>query len=472
MLVIYHEKPPCGYQHILDNFVTMLESRGKSFGLPLSLHNQPAYVEDKEDSIKAVFQKMKDAGVRIVLCLLSFDENSSSAFFTDCLIKKVSDSIGVPSQCMKWSTMINPSSSSYQSNLLMEMNYKMGGVCHTLATRLSQYSQQILQMKSELQGNQQGKLASFISCPKWIYLLFLYFPLFFVILFLLVSFQYPPKSISWLFDESCMMIGISLKNFVSSSNEKFNLCSVVGSMDGMLGQFGLHLSTYSSADQLSTVLERGFRQLFSCFSFRNERIAPKRIISYYNEEEERTRSENIITSLHNCFVPYSGSSSSDDFSQSSTKIAVVSCQRNHHTRFMYEYHRQLKQKQPENKKKKKSRLYDQHGLDGLTSEAMGDEEKHSIIDQITYLNPCVGFCVDGREEFSRLSSFTSEPTTNDISSVISSHSLEFYLMSHITPDETNIPCKYSLVYDEIGLEVVCIWFFFVLSLSVFALLDH
>jgi len=65
----------------------------------------------------------------------------------------------------------------------------------------------------------------------------------------------------------------------------------------------------------------------------------------------------------------------------------------------------------------------------------------------TYINPCPGIVIDanGKEN-----------------SIVSGRLTEFYLNSHIAIQGTSKPCKYSLVYDEIGfklseLELLTYW---------------
>lgn len=66
-----------------------------------------------------------------------------------------------------------------------------------------------------------------------------------------------------------------------------------------------------------------------------------------------------------------------------------------------------------------------------------------------YLNPCVGLCVDAR---SNSNAYPDDP--NAPGSIAAPNMNEFYLNSHAAILGTSKPCKYTLIYDEIGLEVI------------------
>jgi hypothetical protein len=71
-----------------------------------------------------------------------------------------------------------------------------------------------------------------------------------------------------------------------------------------------------------------------------------------------------------------------------------------------------------------------------------------------YLNPCAGLCIDAR------SNANAYPDDMDaVGSIASPNMNEFYINSHAACLGTSKPCKYTLIYDEIGLEVsvVLLW---------------
>ena len=84
------------------------------------------------------------------------------------------------------------------------------------------------------------------------------------------------------------------------------------------------------------------------------------------------------------------------FEVSKVKIAIVICQKGHHTRLVYQ-------------------------------EAPG-----------SFVNPCPGLVVDGAGGNKSIASATIN---------------EFYLNSHVAIQGTAKPCKYALIYDEIGFKI-------------------
>ena len=90
------------------------------------------------------------------------------------------------------------------------------------------------------------------------------------------------------------------------------------------------------------------------------------------------------------------------FEDNAVPISVVICTKMHHTRLVYE-------------------------KDG------------------EYQNPCVGLCVDGTTSVSASGAA--------LESISTPRYNEFYLNSHLAVLGTSKPCKYSLVYDEIGFKV-------------------
>ncbi len=110
------------------------------------------------------------------------------------------------------------------------------------------------------------------------------------------------------------------------------------------------------------------------------------------------------------------------YGEDSVQIAIIMCQKRHNTRLVYQ------------------------SDDGRMG---GDKE---------YINPCVGLCVDAR------TSFTVDPDSihgNDPVGCINTPGLnEFYLNSHAAVLGTSKPCKYVLIYDEIGLKVGSSYIFY------------
>lgn len=94
-----------------------------------------------------------------------------------------------------------------------------------------------------------------------------------------------------------------------------------------------------------------------------------------------------------------------------TKVSMIICQKRHKTRFVYE-----------------------------------DSPNH-------YINTCPGVCVD---------------CTGGENSIASTEHIEFFLSSHVAIQGTAKACKYTLLYDEIGLtlgqlEIMTYWLCYLYS---------
>jgi eukaryotic translation initiation factor 2C len=195
---------------------------------------------------------------------------------------------------------------------------------------------------------------------------------------------------------------------------------MVGSTDGMLGQFAAHVSVCQDRDNPINELERGVEQLLTAFSHRNQGRIPKRIIIYRDGVAENQFEDVISKEL----PAFKNAMMMRGYDEGYVKIAIVICQKRHHSRFVYE-----------------------NGARGNKAEGEPD-----------YLNPCVGLCIDARSAQNNLD----DP--DSVGSITSPNLNEFYLNSHAAILGTSKPCKYSLVYDEIGLEVR---FFMIRLLSLF-----
>jgi hypothetical protein len=148
---------PNGIDHIVEQFVQQLESESRIVGIPLVALQKPIMVEGTQRHLMELCEDFKQKGVKIMVCLLNHD------VYPD--VKYAADKVCLPSQCAKWKNVTGPPR-NYQTSLLVKMNYKMGGVNHTLTSRLP--------------------TSQIASQPE--------------------TYQSPPKSISWLMDDPCMII--------------------------------------------------------------------------------------------------------------------------------------------------------------------------------------------------------------------------------------------------------------------------
>lgn len=158
MAVVYGRSEPQNADNLIRDFQYKMESESKNVGIPIRLCTQNyLIVEGNRHDLGRAMQDLKNRGARFVLVLL----------YSDCysLVKLAADSICLPTQCVRWQNLNRPPK-NYHNSLLVKINTKMGGVNHTLASRAPRHEQ-----------NRPSD-----------------------------SFQFPPKSISWLFDEPCMVM--------------------------------------------------------------------------------------------------------------------------------------------------------------------------------------------------------------------------------------------------------------------------
>jgi eukaryotic translation initiation factor 2C len=154
---------------------------------------------------------MKQHDVRIVIVMLvTEDRGKSGNNPLYCAVKLEADSAGIETQCVKWFNVTRPPR-GYHQNLMIKINAKMGGINHTLSSRL---------------GKAPASGAG--------------------------SFQDPPASISWLFDKLCMLVGIDVSH-AEPGSDKDSLAAVVGTMNGSASQYVAHLSIQSARKEMVTV---------------------------------------------------------------------------------------------------------------------------------------------------------------------------------------------------------------------------
>ncbi len=195
--------------------------------------------------------------------------------------------------------------------------------------------------------------------------------------------------------------------------------SVVGSTDGMLGQYAAHVSVCHSVEEVKNILERAMESILQAFCERNGGQVPRRIIIYRAGMNENQFDQVLEQEL----LAFKESFYSRGYNSDYVKMAVIVCQKRHHSRIVFE-------------EASSGSRYEPGGVKG------GDKD---------YLNPCVGLCVDAR-------SVSADTVSGDnyVGSIVSPNTNEFYLNSHAAILGTSKPCKYTLIYDEIGLKVTCI----------------
>jgi hypothetical protein len=250
---------------------------------------------------------------------------------------------------MKWKNVDKPPR-GYHLAVSLKINTKLGGTNHTLASRLNP---QMLQ-----------------SAPK--------------------TFQDPPASLSWLFDNPCMLVGMDVSH-AEGGSDRDSIAAIVASMDGRACQYAAHISIQTGRVEMINCVEDAMVTLFNSFKARNNGQMPSTIIVYRDGVADGQFEEVLEKEL-----PPMKSALQLMGYLDAVKIAIVICQKGHHTRLVFE-------------------------------------------DNDAYINPCPGLVVDA---------------TGGTNSIVSAKYNEFYLNSHSAIQGTAKPCKYALIYDEIGFKVL------------------
>jgi Piwi domain len=327
---------------IIQSFLDNLIQDAKNAGITLTSLGRPRACSGRNDRIAAALEVMKSA--RLVVVVMMDD---------DCYgdIKLVADKMGLPSQCCKFKK-VEKMPRGYGQNLMLKINTKLGGTNHTLVSRLPKPH----------------------TAPV---------------------FQQPPASLSWVFDDPCMLVGIDVSHGETSSSME-SVAAVVASMDGSCAQYAAHISVQTAGQEIVASLEASMLSLLTTFRCRNAGKMPSCIIVYRDGVGEGQFSQVTRTELS----AIRGAVELMGFTEDAVKISIVICQKGHHTRLVYE--------------------------DSAPGVPM------------TYINPCPGLCVDA---------------SGGANSISSGHLNEFYLNSHVAIQGTAKPCKYTLVHDEIGFKI-------------------
>jgi eukaryotic translation initiation factor 2C len=342
ILLVGPGPPACkGWEELVAEFRKALETVAASAGTPLN-------VVDPDDSsvtcrvdpqlLEKKMGALKKKGVRIVLVVM-VDERAYGT------IKLVSDEMALPTQCIKWSKLLKaPKGIHY--NVLLKMNFKLGGTAHTLRSRLP---------------------AGAAAAPA--------------------TFQLPPASLSWVFDKPCMLVGIDVSH-PEPGMIRDSMAAVVGSMDGSATKYVAHISSQAGRQEMVGALVEAMGCLFTAFRARNSNRMPETVIVYRDGVSEGQYDQVLqheLPQIHTA-IELQG------FAADAVRVVIVVCTKGHRTRL-------------------------------VCSDNAGSG----------YVNPCPGLVVDSH---------------------ITSDSLnEFYLNSHAAIQGTAKPCRYTLLYDELGFKM-------------------
>lgn len=330
----------------VSDFKQSLESTALLTGIKLKIGGPP--ILSNETGLENVFSMLKSKNMRIAVVLMQFEAYGS--------IKLASDRIGFPSQCIRWKNVDRPPK-GFHLNIMIKMNTKLGGTNHTLVSRLPSSN-----------NNKSNSL-----------------------------FQDPPASLSWLFDNPCMLVGIDVSHAEPGSDRE-SMAAVVASMDGRAGQYVAHLSSQENRVEMVFALQDAMMSLLKSFRERNGGKFPNSIIVFrdgVSDSQFDQVLEKEIPAIRGA-IELMGCTSDH------VKIAVVICQKRHHTRLVF-------------------------------NENISTPQQPSSL-----INPCPGLVVDA---------------TGLDKSITNANINEFYLNSHAAIQGTSKPCKYALIFDEIGFKL-------------------
>ena len=252
--VIYaNSQPRQGWENPVYQFVKQLEDVSNRCSVPFRMLSNQAKmansIRDLDREVKSIYRR-REAHFSLVI----FADDTWYA-----QVKYAADKRGIITQCVRlqkidklpginmltllsnrWlvdSTRILCDLGGYTSNVVLKVNSKLGGICHTLISR----------------GNRH------VQHP----------------------FQNPVNSLGWLFDEPCMLVGIDTSHPpVGSTGSNFrSVSAIVGSLDGALSQYGCYFALEPEKSSLCTCIENGLAALLHAFEKRNK-CCPKRIIIF------------------------------------------------------------------------------------------------------------------------------------------------------------------------------------------------
>ena len=346
LMIVGGRGPPDDYiNNTVKKFQGDLENDAIRTGMKLMIGGPIAACGPAQKNIRDSMEPMIRGGCRLVVVVMIDDPYND--------IKLVADTLGLPSQCCKFKK-IEKAPRGYALNLMLKINTKLGGCNHTLVSRLPKNA----------------------PLPA------------------LSSFQDPPASLSWLFDEPCMLVGIDVSHGETSSTKE-SVAAVVASMDGHAWQYAAHISVQNANQEVVSSLQDAMESLLTTFKGRNDGRLPTKIVVYRDGLGEGQFEQALEVEL----PAIKGAIELMGYKDGGVKLAIVLCQKGHHTRIAYE------EPQP--------------------------NSAPSI------LNVCPGLCVDA---------------SGGTDSIASARYNEFYLNSHVAIQGTCKPCKYVILFDEIGFK--------------------
>lgn len=274
-----------GWQQNVEAFIKAVEDTKLGlpcFGCHVRNGGPPMLIEDPR-ALKEKIGIMKSHGAKIVFCLLVED------WYGD--VKLAADSLGCTTQCVKWKNVQRPPS-GYHFNLAIKVNAKLGGCNHTLTSRMAAQQQQAV----------RGQV-----------------------------FQDPPACLSWVFDRPCMLVGMDVSH-AEIGGDSDSVAAIVGSLDGKASQYAAHISLQSARVEMISAIERGMDALLKSFKAKNQGKMPETIVIFRDGVADGQFEQVLQKELPMVKQAILGLGYTED----KVKIAVVICQKGHHTRLVFE----------------------------------------------------------------------------------------------------------------------------------------
>ncbi len=179
-------------------------------------------------------------------------------------------------------------------------------------------------------------------------------------------------------------------------------------MDGCAGQYCAHIEFQESRVDLVRSLGNAVSSLLEAFHQKNNSF-PANIVVYRDGVGDGDFAKVLLEELPPLQAAIAHCLAFHGYLRETIHVAIVVCQKRHNSRFVFK-------------------------------------------DGSEFVNLCPGVCVD---------------SNSTMNAVVSAVVNEFYLNSHTAIQGTSKPCKYSLLFDEIGFKVCVYIQFYFSSISVY-----
>ena len=129
-----------------------------------------------------------------------------------------------------------------------------------------------------------------------------------------------------------LSVSLPLLAFSEAGQDQPSLAAVVGSLDGSLSQYAAHLSANAPRVEMIASLEDSMVFLLRAFKERNKNKIPETIVVYRDGVADGQFQQVIDIEV----PAIKGAVMLLGYPEDAVKIAVVVCQKRHHTRLVYE----------------------------------------------------------------------------------------------------------------------------------------